>query len=323
MRNFEFTKDFKIFKPITDIHPEKEYNWMTSELVDWQMTDGNWSQGILYKPQNFDSSKKYPLIFDYYEKRSGELHKYIEPEFSIDRINIPYYVSNGYLIFVPDIYYKQGHSGEGVVNSVVSAARFLSRLPYVDSTKLGLQGHSFGGWETNILITNSNIFKAACEASGVSDAVSSYGQIGYGEGAQYSRQAGEIYAQGSPYGLGITPWTAAQSYINRSPIFKIGQINTPLLIMHNDLDAAVPFAQGLEMYLGMRRAGKKSWLLEYPAETHGLFLRADAKDYTIRMKQFFDYYLKNAPPPKWMTEDSSDTSLLTNPYELDYSGKQP
>lgn len=300
--NLLVTTNFLSFKHISDVHPEKQFNWITATLINWKMTDGNLSQGILYKPENFDSTKKYPLIFDYYEKRSDELNAYINPYFSRDRINIPSYVSNGYLVFVPDIYYTRGYNGKSVLNSVLSAVKYLSFFPWVDTTKLGLQGHSFGGWETNYLITHSKLFAAACEASGVSDQVSAYGQLKF-ESNQTRQSFYETESQGSPYGIGVTPWIRPDLYIDNSPIFKIGDITTPLLMMHNRADASVPFEQAVEFFTGMQRAGKKVWLLEYDKEGHALFQKHNFKDYTIRMKQFFDHYLKGAPAPIWMTRE--------------------
>jgi dipeptidyl aminopeptidase/acylaminoacyl peptidase len=312
--NYFITKDFKHYVQLTNFRPHKDYNWLTAELVNWQMTDGKCSQGVLYKPENFDPVKKYPLIFTYYEQRSEQFHEYLKADYCYERINIPYYVSNGYLVFVPDIYYQQGHNGEGVINSVVSAAKYLSKLPYVDSTKLGIQGHSFGGWETNFLVTHStNLFTAACEASGVSNQISAYDQLNSGG----SRQGFyETESQGSPYGFGVTPWTHPGLYSENSPVLFADKVTTPLLMMHGDKDDAVPYAQATEMFLALKRAGKRVWLLEYPNAGH--FVEgADSKDYTIRMKQFFDHYLKGASPPKWMTEARAISQTLKDPYELD------
>jgi len=175
--NYFITSDFKNYKKLSDIQPQKNYNWMRSELVTWKMLDGNVSQGILYKPENFDSSKKYPIIFYFYEKKSNELSKFITPEWSNGPINIPYYVSNGYLVFVPDIYYKIGEPGQSIVNSIVSAAKYLSKMRFVDSKRMGIQGHSFGGYEVNYLVTHTNIFAAAVAASAQSDFVSGYGTL--------------------------------------------------------------------------------------------------------------------------------------------------
>jgi len=317
--NLIVTEDFKRFHPISTLNPESKYTWIKAQLLSWKIPKGNVSQGILYTPEGFDSTKKYPVIFVYYEKRSDELNKYILPEYSHDQLNIPYFVSNGYIVFVPDIYYTRWHNGESAVNSVVSAAKYLTTFSWVDSTKLGLQGHSFGGWETNFIVTHSHLFAAACEAAGMSDATSFYGsEKGDGKQRWY-----ELEAQGSPNGIGVTPWSNSSVYIQNSPIFYLSDVTTPLLMVHGDKDNLVPFQQGLEMFQGLRRAGKKVWLLEYKNEGHG-FYGADGLDYTIRMKEFFDYYLMGAMPPVWMTRgvpviDKTFESGL----EIDESGQKP
>jgi len=320
--NLYLTGDFITFQQISDLHPEKEYNWLKAKLVNWKMLDGRMSQGILYQPENFDSTKKYPLIFDYYEKRSDELYRYRDPDFTNARINIPYYVSNGYLVFVPDIYHQPGHNGQGVLNAIISAAKYLSQFPWIDSTKLGIQGHSFGGWETNFLITHTNLFAAACESAGVSDQISGYGQISDGVGTD--RQGFyEVSSQGSPFGVGITPWTHPELYAENSPVLYAGNVTTPLLMMHGDRDESVPFAQAMEMFLALRRAGKKVWLLQYGKAGHHLY-DANAKDFNIRAKQFFDYYLKDARPPRWMTEEAPiSLQGATSGLEFDDSGRKP
>jgi dienelactone hydrolase len=321
--NLFITKDFKKLKQISFINPEKDYNWVRSELITWKMSDGKMSQGILYKPENFDKTKKYPLIFNYYEKRSDDLNNFLYPRYATDEINIPTYVSNGYLVFVPDIYFQNGHNGMGVIKAVLSAVDYLSNFSWVDSTRMGLQGHSFGGWETNYIITHSKRFAAACESAGVSNLVSSYGQVNATSGD--SRQMMyEFNGQGSPFGKGVTPWTSPDLYIENSPIFNIGEITTPLLMRHSRNDPSVPFEQALELFLDLRRAGKKVWFLENTERGHSVGGK-DMVDYTIRMRQFFDYYLKGTPPPRWMTEimPATEKGISDKGYELDYSGKKP
>lgn len=321
--NWYVTKDFVSWQSLTYLHPESAYNWLTAKLVLWPMTDGRMSQGILYRPEDFDSTKKYPLIFDYYEIRSDQLHQYLSPDYSRSRIDISYFVSNGYLVFVPDIYFGPGHNLEGVCNSVLSAARYLSHFSWVDSTRIGLQGHSFGAGETNYLITHSTRFRAACEVAGVCDNVSSYDEIQLRSGSA-RQEMYEVWSQGSPYGVGVTPWTDPQVYIKNSSVFFVDRVVTPLLMMQGDADAAVPFAQSIELYLALRRAGKKVWFLQYEKEGHALYKTADAQDFTFRMKQFFDYYLKDTAPPKWMTEGVPLYKKgVASGLELDFSGTIP
>jgi dipeptidyl aminopeptidase/acylaminoacyl peptidase len=321
--NLFLTSDFQHFQPLSDIKPEKNYVWLTSELVSWTQSNGQILHGILYKPDNFDSSKRYPLIFNYYARRSNELNEFIKPDFSRHNINIPFFVSNGYLVFVPDIYYQSGHNGVGVMNSIVSARNNLIKLPWIDSMKIGLDGHSFGGWETNFIITHCNLFAAASEAAGVSDQISAYGQLNFGTGQQ-RQEFYETWSQGSSYGVGVTPWTRTDLYLENSPITKIDKVVTPLLMMHCKNDLSVPFEQAIEMFLGMRRAGKKVWLLQYDNDGHVLYNDENAKDYTIRLLQFFDYYLKGCPAPVWMTKGVPMSSKGKNKgFEYDTSRDVP
>lgn len=316
--NVFVTKNFKEFQAISNIHPEKKYNWLTTELVKWTLPDGKSAQGILYKPENLDPGKKYPLIFEYYMKRSDELHMFIRPEYSRGLIDIPTYVSNGYLVFVPDIYYTKGHPALSATNTVVSAANDLSQRPYVDKKRMGLQGHSFGGYQTMAIIAHSNIFAAACSAAGVSNLSSCYGDLRVnGETSQFIMEV----SQGN---MGSAPWEQPALYVENSPVFHIDKITTPLLLMANRDDGNVAFNQSVQMFTGMRRAGKKAWMLEYDKEGHGLGDEKNCVDFTIRMQQFFDYYLKGTPPPVWMTKGvpAKDKGKLSG-LAADLSGNQP
>ncbi len=292
--NWYTTRDFKTFTPLTGLHPEKAVNWMTTELHTWKDKNGKTVQGVLYKPENFDSTRKYPVIFHYYTEWSAKVHAYIEPDYSNGKLNIPWYVSNGYLVFSPDIRSGIGEPGESALNVVVSAATYLSTKPYVNSKKMGLQGHSYGGFETDYIITHSNLFAAACSASGVADVVSYYGEL-WGSGV--SRQT---FIEGYGMKMGGTLWEKPELYINNSPLYRANHVTTPLLMFHNTIDGAVPFSQAIEFYQAMRRLGKKAWLLEYEEGNHYVEGRS-AEDFSIRMSQFFDHYLKDKPAPRWMT----------------------
>jgi dipeptidyl aminopeptidase/acylaminoacyl peptidase len=295
--NFFWTSDFKIFYQITDVHPEESYNWLTTELITWKMFDGKKAQGILYKPENFDPQKKYPLIIHYYERFSEGLHGFIKPNFCHGDLNIPYFVSNGYLVFTPDIYYSIGHPGESVLNTIVTAVNYLTSMGFVDVKHIGIQGHSRGGWETNYLVTHTRLFAAAMSASGFSNYISLYNGIRSLSSGTSRQTAFENHFQR----IGATLWERPDLYIENSPIFKADYVTTPVLIMANKGDYDIPFEQGIEFFTALRRLGKKAWLLQYDGEKHMVFGWA-AWDFTVRMKQFFDHYLMNAPAPMWMSK---------------------
>ncbi|MEP6711238.1 MAG: prolyl oligopeptidase family serine peptidase [Ferruginibacter sp.] len=288
--------DLKNLTKLTNIaEQQKEYNWLTAELVKWKMFDGKMSEGILYKPQNFDPKKKYPIIFYFYERDADGLYNYRAPAPSASTVNVPYFVSNEYLIFDPNIYYKTGEPGQSAYNSVVSAAKFLSKMPWVDSTKMAIQGQSWGGYQVAYLVTKTNIFRAAGAGAPVANMTSAYGGIRWGAGINRQFQYEKTQSR-----IGATLWQRPDLYIKNSPLFSADKIATPLLIMHNDADGSVPWYQGIELFTAMRRLGKKVWLLEYNGEDHNLVERKNRKDLSVRLGQFFDYYLKDAKPASWI-----------------------
>jgi len=320
--NYFCTTDFRKYTRISDVRPELHYNWLSCQLVHWKSSNGQNFQGLLYKPENFDSVRKYPVIFYYYEEKSDGLNMYIRPALSNATINIPYYVSNGYLVFVPDVYIKIGKVGESVVTSVVSATHWLSKFKWANSSKFGIMGQSFGGYETNYLVTHTNMFAAACEGSGTSDMISSYGEVTgvTGEGKRYSRQ--RLFELSQSY-MATTPWQRPDLYVENSPVFYVSRATAPLLMWHCRADKAVPFEQAIEMFVDMRRAGKKVWMLQYDGDGHATSGK-NAVDLDIRMRQFFDYYLKDAPAPVWMTRGvPAAMKQVDTGLEIDSSGQEP
>ncbi|MDR3716747.1 MAG: prolyl oligopeptidase family serine peptidase [Puia sp.] len=325
--NYFLTSDFIHYAPLTDNHPQQAFNWMTTELVRWKQLDGTYSEGVLYKPENFDPRKKYPVIFYYYEELSQNMYVCQVPDFDGATVNIPWYVSRGYLVFTPDIHYSIASisgkvNGDCVVNSVVSAARYLSGRPYVDARRMGIQGHSFGGGETLYLVTHSHLFAAACSASAtISNEITAY--LGF------TRVKGKIVSQKMDHSedghekIGTTLWQRPDLYIRASPVFRANQVTTPLLIMANLGDQICDWGQGAEMYMALRRLHKKVWMLQYDKGNHAVN-NEDAIDYAIRMNQFFDFYLKGALPPRWMTKGiPAYLKGIETGYELDESGAQP
>lgn len=282
---------------------QRDYNWLTCELVKWTMFDGKQSEGLLYKPENFDPKKKYPIIFYFYEKNSDQLYTYRAPAPSASTVNIPWFVSNGYLIFVPDIHYKRGEPGESAYNAIVSAAKFLAKKPWIDSTKMAIQGQSWGGYQVAYLVTRTNMFAAAEAGAPVANMTSAYGgirwQTGLNRQFQYERSQSRI---------GYTLWQRPDLYIKNSPLFRADKVNTPLMIVHNDADGSVPWYQGIEYFTALRRLGKKVWLLQYNGEDHNLVERRNRKDLSIRLGQYFDHFLKGAPAPRWLAEGLPATS---------------
>jgi hypothetical protein len=314
--NYFYTVDFKNFIPLSDVYPEKSYNWLKAKKYSWKSIDGKALQGILYMPENFNPQNKYPLIIHLYEIKSDGLNGYLQPRFSQDDINIPWFVSRGYLVFTPDIRYTIGQPGKSAYNCVIPIVKYLIKVPFIDASKIGIQGHSWGGFETNYLITHSNIFAAAISSSGISDFISGYGSLLQIRGGG----ATQLFYELQQCRIGATLWEKPKLYINNSPVLYANRVTTPLLMINNKGDDIVPFQQGVEFYLGLRRLRKKVWMLQYDKGVHGV-IGKDAIDYTLRMTQFFDHYLKGNLAPKWLTEGvrAVDKGVETG-YDLDPAG---
>jgi dienelactone hydrolase len=284
--NLLLTSDFIHFTPVTNIRPEADYNWLRVELT---------KEGLLYKPANFDPQKKYPVIFHYYERSKDYLHRYLPPSLSEGTLNVASYVSNGYIVFIPDIRTKRGHPGKSAAKAVLRAAKYLSAFPWVDRQKMGLQGHSFGGYITNYIVAHSNLFAAAQASAGPVDFFSGYGAIRKITGTAMQ----QLYEQGQN-NMGATPWDRPKLYLKNSPLINANKVHTPLLLMHNDNDNAVPFAQSIELFTALRRLQRPVWLIQYRGEGHQLFRDPQKLDFSVRQQQFFDHYLKGKPAPDWM-----------------------
>ena len=282
---------------ITDANPwQKDYNWGTAELVSWLSSDGIPMKGILYKPENFDPKKKYPMVSYFYEDLSNGLHGYAAPT-GRNVINATHYVSNGYLIFEPDIHYEIGYPGPSAVKSIVPGVQMLLARGYVDPKGLGLQGQSWGGYQAAFIITQTSLFSAAMAGAPVANMTSAYGGIRWGSGLARAFQYEKTQSR-----LGKSIWDAPNLYIENSPLFWLPRVTTPLFIMSNDKDDAVPWYQGIELFVGMRRLGKEVYLVNYNDDVHNPASRANQKDVALKMQQFFDNKLMGKPAPDWMTK---------------------
>lgn len=281
---------------ISDANPQQsDYLWGTAELTEWVSLDGIPLQGILYKPEGFDASKKYPMMVYFYEKLSNSLHLHDPPTTARSSISYSFYTSRGYLVFVPDIPYRLGYPGESALNAVVPGVTNLIVQGFVDEDNVGVQGHSWGGYQIAYMITETDIFKAAEAGAPVVNMPSAYGGIRWGSGMSRMFQYEQTQSR-----IGGSLWEYPMRYIDNSPLFQADKVNTPLLMMHNDDDGAVPWYQGIEFFVALRRLGKPVWMLNYNGEKHGLTQYHNKRDWAIRMQQFFDHYLKGAPAPVWM-----------------------
>lgn len=269
--------------------------WGTSELRDFKSADGKPLKGILVKPDNFDPGKKYPLMVYIYETLHTRRHSFRNPSPG-SSVNPAYYVSNGYVLWMPDIEYDTGYPGQDAMKCVLPGIQMLIREGYIDQEAIGIQGHSWGGYQIAYMITRTNIFAAAEAGAPVSNMTSAYGGIRWASGMVRQFQYEMTQSR-----QGASLWEVPLRYMENSPLFWADKVQTPLMMMHNDEDGAVPWYQGIEYIMALRRLEKEAYMFNYNGEKHGLRKRVNQKDWTIRMAEFFDHHLKGAPKPDWMT----------------------
>lgn len=217
------------------------------------------------------------------------------PRLSSATIDIPTYVSQGYAVFMPDIRYsRNGEPGEDCLDAVVSGTEMIIKEGIADRERIGLQGHSWGGSQTVYVLTRTNLFRCGQPGAAVVDAISAYTALrADGSPRMY------MY-ENTQSRIGKTLWEVPEKYLKSTSILHADKIGCPLLIFHNDNDGSVPFAQGRDLFLAMRRLHKPAWMMNYKGEDHFLSNPAAQEDWSIRMQQFFDYYLKDGILPRWM-----------------------
>ena len=290
--------DFTFQKPkkVSDANPQQsQFRWGTIELYEWTSLDGQPLQGLLVKPEGFDPKKKYPMLVNFYERSSDGLHGHRTPLPGRSSINYTHYASRGYVIFNPDIPYREGYPGESCYNAVIGGVASLVDKGFVDRDRIGVQGHSWGGYQIAYLLTKTNIFKCAESGAPVVNMFSAYGGIRWQTGLSRMFQYEHTQSR-----IGGTIWDYPLRYLENSPLFTLDKVNTPVLIMHNDSDGHVPWYQGIEYFTALRRLGKPAWMLNYNGEPHWPLKLQNRKDFQLRMSQFFDYYLLEKPKPVWM-----------------------
>ncbi|MBS3775058.1 MAG: S9 family peptidase [Bacteroidales bacterium] len=296
--DLQITKNFRKSARISNANPQQEeFKWGTIELYNWISADGRKLEGLLVKPEDFDPDKKYPLIVNFYEKSSQGLYNHRTPEVHRSTIDYHYYTSNDYIIFNPDVYYGTGYPGEDAFNCVMTGITQLISKGFIDEDHIAAQGHSWGGYQVAYLATRTDMFAAIESGAPVVNMFSAYGGIRENSGLNRSFQYEQTQSR-----IGKSIWEAPHRYLENSPLFWADKISTPMLIMHNEDDGAVPFSQGVELFIAMRRLRKPAWLLNYNEADHWPTKIRDKYDFQIRMSQFFEHYLKEKPMPEWMKE---------------------
>lgn len=288
--------DFSDIEKISEANPQQDnYLWGDVELFSFTSLDGKELDGLLYTPEDYDPDKEYPTIVYFYERVSDRLHRHRVPSPSASTITPAFYTSRGYVVAMPDIVYKEGYPGKSAENAVNAMTTHLIDEGVIDPDRVALQGQSWGGYQIAHIIAHSDMYTAAMAGAPVVNMTSAYGGIRWGSGLnrqfQYERTQSRI---------GKSLWERPMHYLENSPLFYADNVSTPLLMMHNDADGAVPWYQGIEFFTALRRLEQPVWMLNYNDEAHNLRERVNRKDLSRRMQQFFDHYLMDEPMPVWM-----------------------
>lgn len=288
--------EFRSPSKITDANPQQaEYAWGRRILIDYESTRGKRLQATLTLPAGYEEGKKYPMLVYHYEKMSQRHHQYSMPVYD-DRPHMSTYASNGYLVLMPDIVYADGTPGTNAAECLIPAIEKVIELGYANPASIGLQGHSWGGYQSSFLVTQTDIFTCVVTGAPLTNLISMYNILYKASGN--TNQSLIQFGQGR---MGKTPWEDMDLYISQSPVHQAEAIKVPFLILHGTEDGAVDWNQGLEFYTAARRLGKEVILLSYPGEPHHLSKIENQKDFQVRMKQYFDHHLKGADAPDWMT----------------------
>jgi dienelactone hydrolase len=266
-----------------------KYNWGQSKLIRYTNSKGIVLNGVLFYPSNYNADLKYPMVVHVYEKQFKELYKYVNPsDNNPTGFNISNFTSKGYFVFLPDIIYEIGNPGPSAVDCVVSGTEKAVDLAAIDSTKIGLIGHSYGGYETDYIITQSNLFAAAVAGAAITDYISGYLYVAWD-----MQKPNFWHYEFGQLRIGKSLYEDYAAYLQNSPIYYADKVNTPLLSWAGEEDYHVHYYQSIEFHLALRRLGKINTMLLYPGEGHVLMQKKYQKDLTQRIEQWFDYYLKD------------------------------
>jgi dipeptidyl aminopeptidase/acylaminoacyl peptidase len=277
---------------------QEHFFWGKAEAIAYTVNGKN-LQGILYYPAGYNPVTKYPMVVHIYQRQFQYFNDYENPTiYSSDGFNTSHFTQQGYFVLLPDMGFEMGNLAGSTTKSVLAAVDKVIQKGSIDPKKVGLIGHSFGGYETDLIITQTNRFAAAVSGSAWTDLVSSYLYVG----ATFKRP--DFYrAEHDQLRIGKSLFEDTEHYLKNSPVLQAANVTTPLLGWTGEEDRHIHSLQSMEFYMALRRLGKTHTLLVYPGEEHNLDKRKNQKDLTERIGQWFDYYLKNGKKQQWMKSD--------------------
>ena len=280
---------------VSDANPQQgEHPWGNVQLVNWLSADGVPLRGLLYTPEHFDPAKQYPMLVYFYEEHTNDLFAYVAPS-GRNLINPTVYNALGYLVFMPDIHYIDGYPGPSALKSIVPGVQSLIAKGFVNPKQVGIGGQSWGGYQTAYIVTQTSMFAAAVPNATVVNMTSAYGGIRWGSGLARSFQYEKSQSR-----IGCSLWQCRDRYLENSPLFSADRITTPLFFMANDADGAVPWYQGIEFFVALRRLGKEAYMITFNGDDHNPTKRANQKEIDRKMQEFFGHHLLGRPAPDWM-----------------------
>ncbi|HEV2666677.1 MAG TPA: prolyl oligopeptidase family serine peptidase, partial [Blastocatellia bacterium] len=287
-------------KQITKTNPfQSDYAWGRSELVEYKTERVERLQGALSYPAGYEAGKKYPMVVYLYEKLSDTLHRYSAPS-ERDYYNIAAFTQQGYFVLRPDIIFQPREPGRSVVACVTAAVNKVVEMGLVDARKIGVVGHSWGGFDASYLATHSDLFAAAVAGAPITNLVSNYGNHHWNIGI-----AETDHIETGQQRMEVPLWEDLQAYIRNSAVYNAQNMKTPLLLEAGDNDGTVFWHQSVELYNIARRAKKDVVMLVYGGEEHGLSKKPNQIDYHRRIHEWFGHYLKGEPAAPWITKGVS------------------
>lgn len=285
---------------------QKNRYWGHSKLITFENTKKQSLKGALFYPAQYEPSRKYPMVVFIYDKLSHKVHNYENPSFrSGSGFNITHFTTNGYFVLLPDIEYEIGNPGISAADCVQSAVKHINQMGLTNPLKIGIIAHSFGSYEVNFILTQSNVFAAAVSGAGISDNVRGYFTVN----SEFNNA--EVWRfENQQYRMGSSLYEDKAAYIRNSPLLNAEKINTPLLLWTGKNDINVKPEQSTAFYLALRRLNKKCIMLQYPDQGHILASPLAQEDLNNKIMDWLDYYLKGSLPKEWFCANAKEKPVM-------------